>query len=79
VVAWHEAGTLRGSGHPHAVEGACRAARREQFAQVHRSVIVNLSSIARVVRGSKKRRCPSEGPRRSTAGESQLPAFIHQM
>jgi DNA-binding LytR/AlgR family response regulator len=54
VVAWHEAGTLR--------EAVIRTPLKElaaqldatQFAQVHRSVIVNLSSIARVVRGSNE-------------------------
>ncbi len=55
VVAWHEAGgTLR--------EAVIRTPLKElsaqldatQFAQVHRSVIVNLNSIARVVRGSNE-------------------------
>ena len=54
VVAWHEAGMLR--------EAVIRTPLKElaaqldptQFAQVHRSVIVNLNSIARVVRGSNE-------------------------
>jgi DNA-binding LytR/AlgR family response regulator len=55
VVAWHEAGgTLR--------EAVIRTPLKElaaqldaaQFSQVHRSVIVNLNSIARVVRGSNE-------------------------
>jgi DNA-binding LytR/AlgR family response regulator len=54
VVAWHEAGALR--------EAVIRTPLKElaaqldagQFAQVHRSVIVNLSSIARIMRGSNE-------------------------
>jgi len=47
------------------------------FAQVHRSVIVNLSSIARVVRGSNETAdVHTEGPRRSTASKSKLPASV---
>jgi DNA-binding LytR/AlgR family response regulator len=55
VVAWHEAGgTLR--------EALIRTPLKElaaqldsaQFAQVHRSVVVNLNSIARVVRGANE-------------------------
>jgi DNA-binding LytR/AlgR family response regulator len=55
MVAWHEAdGALR--------EGVVRTPLRElaaqldpeQFAQVHRSVVVNLNSVARVVRGSSE-------------------------
>lgn len=55
VVAWHEAdGALR--------EAIIRTALKElvvqldaaQFAQVHRPVVVNLNSIARLVRGSNE-------------------------
>jgi DNA-binding LytR/AlgR family response regulator len=55
VVAWHESvGTLR--------EAVIRTPLKElaaqldaaQFAQVHRSVVVNLNSIARVVRGANE-------------------------
>lgn len=55
VVAWHETGGA-------AREAVIRTALKElvaqldpaQFAQVHRSVVVNLSSIARVVRASNE-------------------------
>lgn len=55
VVAWHEAsGALR--------EAVIRTPLKElaaqldaaQFAQVHRSVVVNLNSVARVIRGSNE-------------------------
>jgi DNA-binding LytR/AlgR family response regulator len=55
VVAWHETGGV-------VREAVIRTPLKElvaqldpaQFAQVHRSVVVNLSSIARVVRGSNE-------------------------
>jgi DNA-binding LytR/AlgR family response regulator len=55
VVAWHEAGGILR-------EAVIRTPLKElvaqldaaHFAQVHRSVVVNLGSIARVVRGSKE-------------------------
>jgi DNA-binding LytR/AlgR family response regulator len=55
VVAWHESGGIKH-------EAVIRTPLKElvaqldgsQFAQVHRSVVVNLHSIARVVRGSKE-------------------------
>ena len=48
-----------------------------QFAQVHRSVVVNLRAISHVTRGAQRdRRHPPEGPRRGAAGEPQLPAPV---
>ena len=48
-----------------------------QFAQVHRSVVVNLRAISHVTRGAERDRGhPPEGPRRSAAGEPQLPAPV---
>jgi DNA-binding LytR/AlgR family response regulator len=75
---WHEAGgTIR--------EAIIRTPLKElaaqldatQFAQVHRSVIVNLSSIARVVRGpNETAHVYLKGRSPSAAGEPQLPASV---
>ena len=48
-----------------------------QFAQVHRSVVVNLRAISHVdARRERDRGHPPEGPRRSAAGEPELPASL---
>ena len=48
-----------------------------QFAQVHRSVVVNLRAISHVTRGVQRdRRHPPEGPQRGAAGQPQLPAPV---
>ena len=47
-----------------------------QFAQVHRSVVVNLRAISHVTRGQRDRGHPPEGARRRAARQPQLPAPV---
>jgi DNA-binding LytR/AlgR family response regulator len=55
VVAWHEAdGALREAVIRTPLKDLAAQLDAAQFAQVHRSVVVNLSSIARLVRGANE-------------------------